>query len=72
MPGRPAAHRAERALDLLPHEQLVAGTLYEEDDEDALEEEQRQGEAPVDRGLRYFVIIGAVLVIILVIGLAAR
>src|SRR6266851_7763507 len=63
---------AERALDLLPHEPRVADSQDEVEEEEELEEELRRAKAPVDRSLRWVVLIGLVLVIIVVIALAAR
>jgi len=63
---------AERALELLPHEPRVAESREEDEDEEELNEELHVADAPVDRGLRWFVIIGVVVVILLVIALAAR
>jgi hypothetical protein len=65
---------AQRALELLPHEPRTSDTPQEEEDEELalLEEELRQVEAPIDRRLRWFIIVGVVLVIILLVALAAR
>ncbi len=63
---------AERALDLLPHEPRVADSQDDVEEEEELAEELRRANAPVDRNLRWVVLIGLVFVIILVIALAAR
>ena len=68
---------AQRALELLPREGRTSETPDEvaaaEDEElELLEEELREAEAPIERGLRWFVIVGVVLVIILLIALAVR
>jgi hypothetical protein len=64
---------AERALDLLPHEPHVADSPDEDEEEfEGLEEQLRDADAPIDRGLRWFVIVGIAVVVLLVIVLAAR
>jgi hypothetical protein len=75
---RVSAIDAQRALGLLPHEPRTSETLDEaavakEDEElELFEEELRDAGAPIDRGLRWFVIVGVMVVIILFIALAAR
>jgi hypothetical protein len=73
---RVSAIDAQRALELLPHDPRTSdapeeATAAEDEELELLEEELRDAEAPIDRGLRWFVSVGVVLVVILLIALAA-